>query len=62
MIASIVRGGGTTAPSLSSSHAIAGAPTCAHGLASRRARTFSTSVSTSAGVRLLTRRAARERP
>jgi hypothetical protein len=30
-IASIVRSGGTAAPSFSSSHAIAGAPTCAHG-------------------------------
>jgi hypothetical protein len=36
-IRSSARGAGTTAPSFSSCHAIAGAPTCAHGFCSSRA-------------------------
>jgi hypothetical protein len=61
-ISSIVRSGGTTAASLDSSQAIAGAPTCAHGFSSSRLRTSSTCASTPAAVRFTTRFGARERP
>src|SRR6266542_5781655 len=48
---SIVRRGGGSTPSLRNSQAIASAPTCAHGFATSRSRTASTSASVSAGVR-----------
>lgn len=53
-------GSGRT-PSLLSSQATAAAPTWAHGSASRRARTFSTSASSSALLLLATTAGARDR-